>query len=183
MTLPDMFFGGWQELVRITIVGVLAYVAIVLFLRVAGKRALAKLSAYDLIVTIALGSTLATAILSPRMTLDRALLAFALLLGLQRLLAFLSMKSQAFYKLTNNNPSLIAYGGRYLDDAMRDANLTARDVEAAVRASGVASVGQVEAIVLETDGTLSVIPKLEGDLPASLDGLEHARDGSRTSAT
>lgn len=169
--MPDVFdylFGGWQELSRILIVGLLSYGAIVLLLRGAGKRALAKMSAYDLIVTVALGSALATAILSPGMTLDRALLAFVLLLGLQRLLAWLSMKSQAFYKLTNNDPALVAYGGRYIDAAMRRENLTPQDVEAAIRASGRANVSNVEAVVLETDGTLSVIARLDGELPGPL---------------
>ncbi len=166
--LPGIFYGGWQELLRIAVVGFLAYVSIVLFLRVAGKRALAKLSAYDLVVTVALGSTLATAILSPGMTLDRALLAFALLLSLQRLLAYLSMRSATFYKLTNNDALLIAYKGRFLTAALKSSNLTNKDVEAAVRASGHAGVEQVDAVVLETDGTLSVIPKLDGDLPPAL---------------
>ena len=173
-SLSSMFFGGWSELARIVIVGLLAYAAIVLFLRVAGSRALAKLSAYDLIVTIALGSTLATAILSPGMTLDRALLAFGLLLGLQRLLAYLSMRSTRVYKLTNNDPSLIAYNGRFLDAAMKESHLALQDVEAAVRASGHASVAKIDAIVLETDGTLSVIPKLEGDLAMPLKARQRA---------
>lgn len=172
-----MFFGGWQELVRIVVVGVLAYVAIILFLRVAGKRALAKLSAYDFIVTIALGSTLATALLSPGMTLDRALLAFALLLGLQRLFAFLALRSKTFARLTSNEPALVAYDGRALEAAMREHHLTRQDIEAALRSKGQASVEQVDAIVLETDGTLSVISKLDREFAPPL--RQQADDAGR----
>ncbi len=165
-----MFFGGAHELLRIAIVGSLAYIAIILLLRAAGKRALAKLSAYDFIITIALGSMLATAILSPGMTLDRAALAFALLVGLQRLFAWLSMRSSAFYHLTSNQPTLVAYKGRFLERNLAQLNLRRGDIEAAVRSQGQASVNEVGAVVLETDGTLSVITNMKGDLPPSLDG-------------
>ncbi|MFN2441460.1 MAG: DUF421 domain-containing protein, partial [Thermoanaerobaculia bacterium] len=59
-----MFFDDIQGLIRVFVISILAYVALVLFLRVSGKRTLTKLNAFDLVVTVALGSTLATIILS-----------------------------------------------------------------------------------------------------------------------
>ena len=53
-----MLFQDWGGIVRTVVVGSLAYVTLVLFLRVSGKRTLAKLNAFDLVVTVALGSTL-----------------------------------------------------------------------------------------------------------------------------
>src|SRR4051794_24742339 len=55
-----MFFHSWAALGRVLLVGPLAYVALVLLLRVSGKRTLTKLNAFDLVVTVSLGSTLAT---------------------------------------------------------------------------------------------------------------------------
>ena len=55
-----MFFDGWAGLLRVLVVGALAYAALVLLLRVSGKRTLSKMNAFDLVVTVALGSTLAT---------------------------------------------------------------------------------------------------------------------------
>jgi uncharacterized membrane protein YcaP (DUF421 family) len=55
-----MFFSGWDSLLRTLVVGLLAYVVLVVFLRLSGKRTLSKLNAVDLVVTVALGSTLAT---------------------------------------------------------------------------------------------------------------------------
>ncbi|WP_231362619.1 hypothetical protein [Thioalkalivibrio sp. ALMg9] len=59
-----MFFGGWDGLLRTLVVGVLAYVALIVFLRLSGKRTLSKMNAFDLVVTVALGSTLATVLLA-----------------------------------------------------------------------------------------------------------------------
>jgi hypothetical protein len=55
-----MFFESWSGLGRVLVVGVLAYGALVFVLRVSGKRTLSKMNAFDLIVTVALGSTIAT---------------------------------------------------------------------------------------------------------------------------
>lgn len=59
-----MWFDTWSDLLRIVVVGSAAYVTLVLVLRFSGKRTLAKLNAFDLAVTIALGSALATVLLS-----------------------------------------------------------------------------------------------------------------------
>ena len=79
----SMVFSSWAGLLRVLIVGTLAYVALVLLLRVSGKRTLSKMNAFDLVVTVALGSTLATVILSKDVALTEGVTAFALLIGLQ----------------------------------------------------------------------------------------------------
>ncbi|PSC03468.1 hypothetical protein SLNSH_18965 [Alsobacter soli] len=92
--LAQTVWNGWAELGRMVAVGTLAYLSALILLRLAGQQALAKMTAYGLLVAIALGSVLATALLSPQVRLDKAVGAFALLLGLQRLIAWTSMRSQ-----------------------------------------------------------------------------------------
>ena len=53
-----MFFDDWNGLLRTVVVGILADIAIVVLLRITGKRTLSKMNAFDLIVTVALGSTM-----------------------------------------------------------------------------------------------------------------------------
>ncbi len=77
-----MLFDSWLSLGRTAVVGVLAYLALVLLLRVSGKRTLSKMNAFDLVVTVALGSTLATVLLSTDVALATGILAFTLLIGL-----------------------------------------------------------------------------------------------------
>ena len=66
-----MFFDSWASLGRTAVVGILAYVALVLLLRVSGKRTLSSMNAFDLVVTVALGSTLASVFLSSSVPLAR----------------------------------------------------------------------------------------------------------------
>jgi len=79
--MEKIFFNSWFDLLRVLIVAVLAYASLVGFLRVSGKRTLSKMNAFDLVVTVALGSTLATILLSKDVALAEGLLALAVLIG------------------------------------------------------------------------------------------------------
>ena len=156
-----MFYDGWMPLARVAILGTLAYVALVLLLRVTGKRTLSKLNAFDLVVTVALGSTLATILLSRQVSLSEGVLALALLIGLQWVIAWLSVRSQRIAGVVKAEPSLLAAHGRFLPAAMRRERVTEDEVRAAVRARGLARMEQVQAVILETDGSLNVISGAE----------------------
>jgi uncharacterized membrane protein YcaP (DUF421 family) len=156
-----MVFDGWFGLLRVVVVGVLAYAALVLLLRVSGKRTLAKLNAFDLIVTVALGSTLATVLLSKSVALVEGLVAFGLLAGLQYLVAWLSVRSPRFSGWVKSEPTLLLHQGRFLAGPMRAQRVTRDEILAALRSSGAAEARQVAAVVLETDGSLSVIKKAD----------------------
>ena len=129
-----------------------------LLLRISGKRTLTKLNAFDLVVTVALGSTLATVLLSKSVALAEGVLALALLIFLQYGIAWLSVRSPRFQSFIKAEPTLLVHRGRFLEGAMRAQRITREEVLAAVRASGAAEVGEIAAIVLETDGSISVIP-------------------------
>ncbi|HEX5416128.1 MAG TPA: hypothetical protein VFZ25_10710 [Chloroflexota bacterium] len=58
-------FSNWATLGKEALYGVLSFVALAVLLRISGKRTLSKMGAYDLILTVAIGSTLATVVLSP----------------------------------------------------------------------------------------------------------------------
>jgi uncharacterized membrane protein YcaP (DUF421 family) len=107
-----IFFSGWPSLVRAAIVGVLAYVALVLFLRISGKRTLSKLSAFDLVVTVSLGSTLATILLNKEVALAEGVLAFAVLIGLQYSVAWLSVRSPFIRKTSQERAEAVVASRR-----------------------------------------------------------------------
>lgn len=168
-----MFFDNWFGLLRVAVVGTLAYAALVALLRVSGKRTLSKLNAFDLVVTVALGSTLATVLLSKDVALAEGLLAFALLAGLQWAVATLSLRSPRFDRLVKSEPRLLLHRGRFLEGALRDERVTRDEVLAALRSSGVADAAGVAAVVLETDGSLNVIRSAPppGTDASTLDGV------------
>ena len=154
-----MFFDSWIGLARAVIVSISAYAALILMLRLAGKRSLAKLNAFDLVVTVALGSTLATVLLSKDVPLAEGVLAFALLAGLQWGVAQASIKWRGFARLVRSEPRLLLRDGEMLDEALRDERVTRPEVDQAIRNAGLGRIEDVAAVVLETDGSFSVIAR------------------------
>lgn len=158
-----MLFSSWETLVGVLVVGTLAYVALVLILRISGKRTLAKMNAFDFVVTVALGSTLATTILSPNTALAEGVAALALLIALQFVLTWLSVRTTWFERVVKSEPALVFYRGEFLEDALTAERVTTAEVRSAIRKSGTASLDDVDAVVLETDGTFTVIERLPED--------------------
>lgn len=178
--MERMFFSGWDSLIRTLVVGVLAYVALIVFLRLSGKRTLSKLNAFDLVVTVALGSTLATVLLTKNVALAEGALAFALLIGLQFVVSWTSVRARWMRRLITGEPLMLLYRGEFLTAALRQARVTDDEVRAAVRSSGLASLLDAEAVVLETDGSLSVVRRGAPNGHPSLAGVgptgERVRD-------
>ncbi|SUE43136.1 DUF421 domain-containing protein [Roseomonas gilardii] len=152
-----MFFDNWFGLLRVVVVGTIAYLSLVVLLRGFGKRTLAKLNAFDLVVTVALGSILATVLLSKSVALLEGLTAFVLLAVLQYAIAWLSLRSDRFRDLVKSEPTLLLHQGRFLRGAMREQRITEPEILAALRNAGAADPRRVAAVVLESDGSLSVV--------------------------
>ena len=170
--MEAIFFNGWSVLGRTLLIGVLAYVSLVFMLRVSGKRTLAKMNAFDLVVTVAIGSTLATIVLSKSVALAEGLLALALLIGMQFAISWSSTRMPWLRRVVTGEPRLLLRDGAMLDDALRDARVTREEVHAAVRSAGIGALGEVAAVVLETDGSFSVIAGQSGAALSSLDGVK-----------
>ena len=169
------FFSGWGGVVRTLAIGTLAYAALVALLRVSGKRTLSKMNAFDLVVTVALGSTLATILLSKDVALAEGLAALALLIGLQLAITWLSVRSSTFSSLVKSEPALLLYEGRVLNAALRRERVTEAEVLAAVRQQGLASLEEVQAVVLETDGSMTCVGRTRAAAPSALAGVSEAR--------
>ena len=167
-----MFFEDWTSVMRVVVVGALAYIGLILMLRVSGKRTLSKMNAFDLIVTVALGSTLATVLLSKDVALAEGLTAFALLIALQYVITWLSARSPFIENLVKAEPSLLLYEGEFLESRMRQQRVTHSEIHAAVRAQGFASLEDVAAVVQETDGSMSVMKKSGAPSMTALGGLD-----------
>lgn len=119
-----MFFDSWAGLGRVLVVGTLAYLALIVILRGTGKRTLSKLNAFDFVVTVALGSTFATILLSKGVALAEGVLGFALLAGLQYVVTWLAVRSPQFRRTIASEPSLLAHAGVFLDGALRRERVT-----------------------------------------------------------
>lgn len=152
-----MWFDGWSDIVRVVAVGGAAYLTLLVVLRTSGKRTLAKLNAFDLVVTVALGSTLATILLSKDVSWSEGATALAGLVLLQFLVATLASRFPRTRTVVTSRPTLLAADGQLLEKALRDQRVAPAEVRQALRTSGTADLADVAAVVLETDGSLSVI--------------------------
>ena len=167
-----MFFDSWAGLGRVLVVGTAAYLALLVLLRISGKRTLSKLNAFDFVVTVALGSTLATVLLSESVALAEGVLALCLLVVLQFVITWTSVRWPGFNKLIKSEPTLIMRRGEFLDGALRAQRVTRDEVLAALRGQGVGNASGVDAVVLETDGSLSVLQSIDGR-PSALGSMRH----------
>jgi uncharacterized membrane protein YcaP (DUF421 family) len=169
--LEQLFFDDWQPLLRTAVIGVLAYATLVALLRLSGRRTLSKMNAFDLVVTVALGSTLATILLNKEVTLAEGAVAFALLIGMQFVVTWSSVRVRWVRRVVTGEPALLFYQGVFLPAALLAARVTEDEVRAAVRAAGLAPLNAVEAVVLETDGSFSVIRRGGEEGKSSLAGV------------
>ncbi len=177
-----MWFDGWPQIVRIVLVGAAAYAALVVCLRVSGKRTLAQLNVFDFIVTVALGSTLATVFLSTDVSWAEGFTAFALLAGLQMLVAWVSTRWPRARGVFTSQPALLLADGEIRHEALHRNRLTESELRQAVRMQGTGDLSQVQAVVLETNGKLSVITSGrygDGSALEDVRGIEALGEGER----
>ena len=154
-----MWFDSWQDVIRVVAVGAAAYSFLIVILRVTGKRTLSQMNAFDFVVTVALGSTLATILLSKDVSWAEGAIALALLAALQFLVAWAAVRWRALRKAVTSQPVVLVSDGVIDADAVRRSRLTESQVTQAVRSAGFGDVALVGAVVLEPNGTVSVIGK------------------------
>ncbi len=154
-----MFFDEWSDIWRIFISCLIAYVIIIICLRISGKRTLSKWNAFDFIVTIALGSILASVVLSSKTLIFEGIFAAGFLIIFQYIITFLASRFDYIDKLVKAEPTLLFFRGDYEKVEMKKQRVAKSEILSAIRASSIGSLSKVEAVVLETDGTFSVIEK------------------------
>jgi len=158
-----MFLSSWDVIFRTIIIGALAYISLILLLRISGKRTLSKLSAFDLVVSVAIGSVLATILLNKQVKLAEGVTAMTVLIVMQYIAAWLSVRSKFFQGLIKATPELLYYEGEYFFSTMKKARILEVEILHAARSSGISSMKDVEAVVLEPNGNISVIKKSKSE--------------------
>ncbi|RPF72538.1 DUF421 domain-containing protein [Aurantiacibacter spongiae] len=166
-----MWFDDWNDIVRVAASTGAIYVTLVLILRVVGKRSLSKLNIFDLVVTVALGSTLASIMLNKDISVTEGAVAFIALCGLQWLVAWASLRVTWFKRLIRSDPRMLLHDGKFLDRAMRDERIMRIEVMSVIRKQGYADLEDIAAVVLETDGDFSVIPRSNASTRSALETI------------
>ena len=155
MTIPEVGSDLPAVVLRVAIV----YLFLVVVLRISGKREVGQMSILELIVVLLISDAVQNSMVGDNTTVWAGPVAVTTLLGLDYALAWLTRRSKAIRKAIEGEPRLLVRDGRLLRKALREEKLSVDELETAVRAHGLASIDDVQEAVLETDGSISIIPK------------------------
>ena len=165
LTHADLFSSGTQSL-DTAVRTLLVYVLALALVRLAGRRTLAQLSAFDVLVTIAAGTVVGSAALPSKPAVSDGVVVLVTLFLLQVLLAALRQRSAVARRVLDFQPRTVVRSGRFEPGrAPSTAQLTDADLAALLRRHGVSDLPQVRLAVLEPTGKLSVLREDQGAGP------------------
>jgi uncharacterized membrane protein YcaP (DUF421 family) len=156
-----MFFHTWSDIGRVVASSAAAFLLIVALLRIVGPQALAKMSGFDVVFTVTMGSVIATVVVSRDVTLADGVAALVTMLLLQELIRRIQSRYLPVHHLVRQAPYVLLWDGMLLEDRLRGSGVSADEIRAAVRKAGLRSLSDARVVVLENDGDWSVIAKTE----------------------
>ncbi len=165
--MENYIFTNSADLWRLIFITVCTYIALIILLRSAGKRTLAKMNAFDFVITIGIGSVFAIVMMDKTVSLMEGIVALALLIGLQFAITWSTVNIKALNGVVRSSPTLLLYDGEMIERNMKKERVTESEVLASLRKEGVHSISNVRAVVLESNGETSILMS----------------DGSKTSET
>jgi uncharacterized membrane protein YcaP (DUF421 family) len=142
------------------------YVAILIGLRVAGKRQLGQLAIHDFVLILLISNAVQNAMVGDNNTLVGGLCAAGVLIILNVILSFAIFRNRTAKKILEGSPTLLAYDGHYILDHLHKVEITEDELLGVIREHGLHSIDAVRMAVLELDGTISIVP--EDQAPGSL---------------
>lgn len=170
--MVDMIlYDGWKSILRVAIMCLLTYPFLVILLRFFGKRTLTNVNIFDFIITVTYGATLASIITNDKITFADGVVLLVMLTLLQYLVTKLAVNSKRFSDYIKASPAFLYYEGRFNEELMLKERLRKEDLRSQVRQQGLSSFENVEAIVLEGDGSLSIIKKADVETKDALEGV------------
>ncbi|WP_417609329.1 DUF421 domain-containing protein [Owenweeksia hongkongensis] len=154
--MEEYFTTTTTTAIAIILTAICTYAVLITFTRIAGKRSFSKMSSFDFAMTVAVGSLLATTILSSSVSLLEGVIGLAIVYLLQISAAMLR-RFKWFKELIDNTPLLLMDGTEILYENLRKARVTEGDLRSKLREANVIELNEVRAVVFETTGDISVL--------------------------
>ncbi|MDQ2702118.1 MAG: DUF421 domain-containing protein [Pseudomonadota bacterium] len=145
----------WEIVLRASIV----YFVLLALLRISGKRTVGQFTPFDLLVLVLLGDAVQGSMIAGDESLPGGLILVVTLLGWNRLLGFVTARSEPVATIVEGKADILARNGRVFHDALKTADLTMEDLKEAMREQDCPSIGEIRLAVLERDGRISVLKK------------------------
>ena len=153
--MTSLAIPAWHIFIRTAVV----YLAVFLGLRVMGKRELGQMTVFDLVVILLIANAVQNAMVGPDTSLTGGVLAAFTLLVLNYAVSLLRLSSPFWGRLVEGTPTVLVQDGEFVSPHLRKEGLERSELEMAMREHGVESVRDVRLAVLETDGSISIVPQ------------------------
>lgn len=165
------FFDSWGRIVEVSVSAALFFVFIVAMVRVLGSRTTGQLNNFDWIIMVAVGSLAASGILLDDVAVLDGLTAILVLAICQYLTSSLTRRSERIARIVKTQPTLLMHRGEFMRDAMDRCRVSEAEIRTALRGEGLTRSDDVAWVVLENDGTISVLSEHQGPID-TMDVLE-----------
>ena len=150
----DLSINGWSIVARTAIV----YAALLLGLRLAGKREIGQMTPFDLVVILLIANAVQNAMVGPDTSVTGGLIAAALLIGANVVLARARERIPFLRRAVEGTPTLLVHDGQFIAGHLKGEGIDENEVLMAMREHGIDDIRQVRTAVLEVDGSISIIP-------------------------
>lgn len=146
----------WEQVVTVVVSTVVMYLVFIALVRLVGQRSLASMSSFDFACVVALGAVLGRSVLLEAPTLLIGIVALSTFFAVQGLLGMLRLHA-SIDRVLNRPAVLLMADGRFLDDNMRRAHVVEDEIRQKLRLAGIRHLAEVQCVVLERNGAVSVI--------------------------
>lgn len=140
----------------IALTALAVYISVIVYILIFGKHSVGKMSGFDYVITITIGSIIGSTITSESVSLWDGLLALLILFFLQFVLATFR-RFEWVAKKVDNTPLLLMSGEKVIKKNLKKAQVTEQDIRAELRQANVSDLSQVKAVVFESNGRISVL--------------------------
>jgi uncharacterized membrane protein YcaP (DUF421 family) len=145
-----------ETALTVVVTTVSIYLAFIVLVRLVGSRSLTSLASFDFAAVVALGAVIGRTILLQEPTLMIGLVALTTLFTMQALLGLLR-QSRCVDRLIQRRPTMLVRNGALLHDSMRSCHVVEDEIRQALRRAGARSLEEAQCVVLERNGTVSVV--------------------------
>lgn len=151
----NMSVPWWELILRSAVV----YSALIVILRLSGKRQVGQLAPFDLVLLLVLSNAVQNSMNGGDNSLVGGLISAVTLIALNYGVGFATFKSKRLEALIEGRPIMLIHNGRVLEDVLAGTQLTHHELDAALRQNGYACIDDVQRAILENNGSITVIPR------------------------
>jgi len=156
--MEKWFEFSWEALGGISLSALGIDIMVIVMTRICGKRSFSKMSSFDFAMTVAVGSIIATTVLSKSVSLMDGIIGTVVIYFLQIGAAY-ARRNDTVKKVMDNKPLLLMNGPVFLDDNLKKGKVAKSDLRAKLREANVTELSEVKAVIFETTGDISVLHK------------------------